>query len=424
MPTVTYLTGFEHGLHSISGGGLFSTLTGTAPTIDTAVVKDGVYSLKVPVPASAFECDNGLYTPSGTGFVMRFHFRFTGNPSSSILISESTVSAGISFTVRLEADGTIAIRCFGGTSPVDSAKSAVLAVDTWHLIEIVYDVSTTAYKARHRTNGVEASTDATQTGPAAGALTTVKMGCTNLLTLSTARDLWFDNVICGTTATTLTASVAFTDYWGDGKVIKILPASDGTHSFTDNDFSTGDAGTQRAVGYTDFWQMVDDAVPWTVTRDVNDNIAQRVVRSTAYVEINPADTPEFGTANAVRALLEYSADATGADTAGCIIRNSTPTAVVIWGDLPTAQGGNNGALADYSEITNFFKGVIATKPAAGWTPAEINALHWRFGGAGDVIGIPTVQALMLEVDYPPGGAPPPLIASDDSPIGLIGRGAG
>jgi hypothetical protein len=400
MPTAIYLTGFEHGLHSISGGGLFATITGTTPTIATDQVKDGTYSLKVPIPASAFECDTGLYTPSAQKMVARFHFRFSANPSAVVRIFENTVSATSGFHIRLQTDGTLNIQATGGTSPTPSAFSPVLAVDTWHLIEFVYDTTTAAYRARLRVNGVEVATDATLTDAGVGAPVSCKMGVTNSTTLTGAVDLWFDNVITGSYTDALTNGVAFTDYWGDGKGIKILAASDGTHSFTDNDFSTGDAGTQRAVGYTDFYLMVDDAVPWTTTRSTTDNIAQRVIRTTGYVEINPADTPETGTANAVRALLEYSASTSGADTAGCIIRNSTPTAVVIWGDLPTAQGGNNGALSDYSETTNFFKGAIATKPGAGWTPTEVNALHWRFGGAGDVVGIPTVQALMLEVDYP------------------------
>lgn len=401
MPTATYLTGFEHGLYSLSGKGLFNGITGTAPTIATDQVKDGTYSFKVPIPASAYQTNLEVFVPSGTRLVQRFYFRFSGNPSAAIFITESQVAASIWFDIVLSTTGTVHIDVGGGTGPVNSGDSPVLAVDTWHLIEIAMDVSTTAYRTRLKVNGTEVSGDGTTTGAGVGSITTANIGLIQSASLSTARDLWFDNLIYGSSTVTLDSNPNYSDYWGGGKVISLLPASDGTHSFTDNDFSTGDAGTQRAVGYTDFYLMVDDAAPWTTTRSATDNIAQRVVRATGYVEINPADTPETGTANAVRALLEYSASTAGADTAGCIIRNSTPTAVVIWGDLPVAQGGNGGALSDYSETTNFFKGAIATKPAAGWTPTEVNALHWRFGGAGDVIGIPTVDALMLEVDYPP-----------------------
>ena len=112
-------------------------------------------------------------------------------------------------------------------------------------------------------------------------------------------------------------------------------------------------------------------------------------------------TARSGLANAVRALLSYSSSDTTANTAGCIARNSAGTPTVIWGDLPVVAGGGGGALAAYSMTTNNFNGAIVTAPAAGWIAAEVNAVRWRFGGSDNIASIPTIQELMLEVDWPP-----------------------
>jgi hypothetical protein len=158
--------------------------------------------------------------------------------------------------------------------------------------------------------------------------------------------------------------------------------------------------------------MVDDAVPWTTTRSTTDNITQRVIRSTGYVEIKPATTALSGeTANDVRALAAYSSTASTANLAGMNIRNSLPTQDDIWGII-------GGTLQDHSETTNFFKAKIATKPAGLWTKTEIEALRWRVGGASDITPVPTWQFLMLEVDYPVAGGSPPA----EDPYPYVGGG--
>src|SRR4030095_13303901 len=261
-----------------------------------------------------------------------------------------------------------------------------LSVDgAYHLLEVYYKLDASPNEIRWRVDGAD-QTAASFTN-AARTCTNSNFGQVNgTSTYSFRVDDWVQGSASG-------------DYpFGAGHSEWLVAGSDGTHSFTANDFSTGDTGTQRASSYTSFFDMVHDPAPVSTTLSTTDNIPQRVIRTTGYVEIAPATTAETGTANGVRALLAWSSPQTQADTGACIARNSAGTAVVLFGDLPTAQGGNNGALADYSETANNFAGAVVTNPGT-WTPTEVNAVRWRCGGSDDITPVPTWQNLALEVDW-------------------------
>ena len=68
-----------------------------------------------------------------------------------------------------------------------------------------------------------------------------------------------------------------------------------------------------------------------------------------------------------------------------------------WQGVTTLQGTVGGTLANYAVTANNFKSGPVTKPAAGWTAAEVNAVRFRFGGwglckvlANHCLGRPTV----------------------------------
>ena len=93
--------------------------------------------------------------------------------------------------------------------------------------------------------------------------------------------------------------------------------------------------------------------------------------------------------------MSYISTATAANLAACDVRNSAGSVTELW-------GLTGGVGKDYSETTSQFKGAIVTRPAAGWTAAEINAIRFRFGGcvSADINPVPACQALMLEIDWP------------------------
>ena len=385
--TTDFNTGFEHGLASVNGVGLFDSLNAACTITSTGgEVRNGTYAGKLTYAAAAITFNKVAADSTKTKGLVRVAFKVITAPTSTNI-------AGIFVSRRVDVAAILAEVNSSGQIQVQHTTGSIVTGPgvndgAWHVLEMQFD-SGVAGTLDWRVDGVP-QTQAT------GSTTSSNIAswrCGSLRT-TTAGTIVVDDWINGFWTST-------SDWYGDGKGVSLLPGSDGTHSFTANDFSTGETGTQRASSYTDFYTMVDDAPPWSVTRSTTDNIAQRVVRTTGYVEIKPATASSSEpAANAVRALMSYSSAATQANTMGAIVRNSAGTANVLWGDLPTAQGGNNGALADYSENSNFFKSITVTKPAGTWTNTEIDAIRWRIGGADDISPVPTVQNLMLEIDYP------------------------
>jgi hypothetical protein len=78
------------------------------------------------------------------------------------------------------------------------------------------------------------------------------------------------------------------------------------------------------------------------------------------------------------------------------VRNSAGSVTELW-------GLTNGVGQAYNIVANQFKAAMVTVPAAGWTTSEVNAVLFRFGGctSADISPVPTAQAMMLEVDWPP-----------------------
>ena len=375
MPTLTQVCGFEFGVASVSGGGLADSAAGSFPTFPAG--RTG--GLCAQCAAASGGNATWSRTQTGSRLVMRFYFKITVAPSLNRVIFFCTVSGGGRPELRYRvSDGHLEFGFVGGTY----RDLGAISTGTWYRIDldINLNVGGTARSFDCRLDGA-AGTQATLT-VASGTFTRWEVGAGD--SVASAITVQFDDLV---------VSVTGADYpIGPGKVIGLRPGSDGTHSFTDNDFSTGDAGTLRAASYTDFYLMVDDN-PMTTARSTTDNIGQRVARTAGYVEIAPGTTPESGTANGVMAYLAYSSSTTTANDGKCEVRNSAGTATEIWGIFPST-------VRDYSENSNFFKRAMVTKPGADWTASEVNAIRWRCGGASDISPVPTWQALMLEVDYP------------------------
>lgn len=402
MPTPVFLTGFEHGIISAAGTGLFGALSPTPPVITavTAQVRNGDYAMSCPGSGAAGlrHIQTPVWTSSSV-VVGRLAFKFTANPTVECSLIESSGLGGTAwFRMYLQTDGKMRAGWFGGTGGVQSITASALALNTWHLLEWRFDSTTTAATIDWQVNSV-AQAQSTTTLTTAGGMTYHLIGQTdgggNIGTAG--QSISFDDICISTTAA---------DYpLGDGKVIKLLPGSDGTHSVAANQFLPGDSGgTAYTNASTTAFQMVDDdpvVVPWTTTRSTTDNIRQAIVGTSNYIEIRPTATPESGTANGVRATLAYSSPSgAGTNLAGAIVRNSGGNPVVIYGDLAVGGGGLGGAGQDYDLQTNTFKGAMVAIPGAGWTPSEVNAIRFRIGGSNDIAPVPTWQALMLEADYP------------------------
>ena len=176
-----------------------------------------------------------------------------------------------------------------------------------------------------------------------------------------------------------------------GVVEGIHPNEDGTHSFTAGDFRYNAAGSNILTSATDVNTYVDDAA----LTDVSDFIAQRVIRSTGYVEVGFGTAPFSHAAQAVAIVSSWHASATGANTVGLKMNDG--------GSLQDMLDEAGDGLADYSQTSVVFSEKILTAPPSGgtWTKAKLDAVLLRMGYATDVIGEPFWDGVMLEVAYAP-----------------------
>ncbi len=383
--TTLFLTGFEAGLLDTSGSlstgntALAKAIVGG--TIQSATPRSGNYYARIASSAQAGKISANLF-PNGQKIVSRVAFKVVSLASGNkAYILTHLISGGLEFNLYVDGtDGKLKAQVAGGT--VQISASAVND-GAWHVAEMMSDSSTTTLKLDWQVDGVS-GLRATGAIAAAANQLEAQLGSNSVSWTGTVE---YDDWISGAWTD------AALDWYGDGYIEAIVPGSDGTHSFTANDFSTGDAGIQRAPTYTAFWSNL--LTPFVVARNTLVNIAQRVVRTTGFVQIKPAAAPTGRpAANAVRTIMSYSSSGTQANSAALTVTSPTWGATAVW--------GASGAPADYSEATNFFKGLVLSNPQAGqvWDATRLNAITWQFGYSSDIAPVPTLQALLLEVDWP------------------------
>ena len=354
---------------------------GSGFSASTSSPRNGSYCAHLVAPANT--ASRATFVVTHTKGVQRFGVKVSSRPSSGtvILWHCTDATAGVPFSIQISSAGVLSAQVAGGTAQT----GPTIDTSNWHLIEVQFD--STAKTLDWKVDG-GAQTQATSAGTVSPP-NTMALGTPSTSQPAFTAD--YDDWILGTWTT------AATDWYGNGKVLAQLAGVDGTHA-TITSLSPGDAGTAYSGTPTNVNTMVDDPAGtggWTATRSTTDNIALRTATVGAYAEIKPATTAETGSANAVRAIMSYSSSTTAGNLAACDARNSAGTVTALFG----TTGGTG---ANYSVTANNFAGALVTVPAAGWTASEVNAVRFRFGGCTsvDVVPIPTVQAMMLEVDWP------------------------
>jgi hypothetical protein len=403
--TTQFCTGFEHGFlgaAAAAGGGLTGTavITGAGWSAP-ASPRNGAYCARLVAPANTANWFAVGPVLASAKVVERFAVKVSSRPTSGdSTIATGTITGGVlpAFKLTVSSTGVLKLIC-GAT-----VTGPTIDTTNWHLIEVQINTSANPWTADWKVDGVLQ----TQATNALAATTVASVALGNASQASTvgtqaAFTADYDDVIVGTWNGT-----AATDWYGDGKVLGQIAGVDGTHN-TVASFSFGDAGAALSGTVTTAETMVDDPPAtggWSATRDATDNLALRVATVAAYLEVKPEATSELGQANAVRAIMSYSSSTTTANLAGCDARNSA-------GVVTALRGLTGGVGAGFNVTANNFGGGIVTAPAAGWTAAEVNAVRFRFGGCTsvDISPVPTVQAMMLEVDWPV-RAPQPRTAAD------------
>ena len=371
--TAVFWTGFEYGVLSMQGAGLFNTIdnNGTATTISSAQANTGAYSLRTAPTTALASRAIRLIAGTPTVMVARHYFKIVTAPTSAAYIAEMDASVSAANPrIYLNPTGTaIELRC-GSTFVV---AIGTYTLNTWFYVDWKADMSANPWVLTGSVNG---GADATANfAQAADTFTAYRMGTGS--TTGPAFDVYHDDVLI---------SVTSGDYpLGAGGTEVIVPMSDGTHNAGANIM---EANGGADIGVTPAWSLVDD-VPISSTVDY---IQQAAAGTTNYAEVNFTDPTHNTQVYGVRAILAYMSAGTSSNQGATIVSNDNfATFEELFGN-PTTR-------ADMSEASLFYKTLFMTEPGGGWDSTTLNALKARMGYSGDASPIPQWHAIMMEIAY-------------------------
>lgn len=364
------------------GGGATTALTNrkywdaagaTAPSLETTTVLHGTTSAKWA--AAAAGGGQLSHTVGGTtatigGWVRR------GTGSQSSTTTYMRFLAGVTnFDCRLNSDGVLYLT----TGAIDGTELALHtpAADTWYWLTLSVDVSANPNTATAKVYSAALVLLGNRTrnvAVAADTLTTAQVGFT---AAGHNFDLFIDSYVVSDAATPLLPR----------KVQALAVSGNGTHSFTDNDFTNQVPANLTTA--SDIAALVDEFPP-----SLTDFVQQAVIRTTGYVEFAFADL-----------------DTTGLDAAGfvqlCIASHPVSTANANTSIMRLVDGGTvtAEALADMTvtaDTLEYHKHGYSVAPSTSgaWSNLLVNALKARWGFSDDVTPHPALDAIWLEVSSP------------------------
>jgi hypothetical protein len=350
--SAVWLTGMEHGVVSTVGGAIFSAVTG-APTADSATFRNGDYSLRI-ADTSASSTINARRAFTASVTVVRFAVRLAALPAVNSNLAY--VDSGTDLVLGYSS-ATQRLTLTAGTSTASSA--ATVSAGAWYVIDLRYDLSANPNVAAWRVNGV------VQTGLSRAAAATTAagfgLGATANASVYTAN---FDDIFVADQSTAYPL--------GDGRIVRLVPDSAGTHSGAAN-FRNDDGSAINATS----WQRLDD-VPMTSTADY---VRQQANSGTSYVELGFGDTGET-CIRELSAVLAYHAATNAANNGKASVFDGTAESVVHSGDM--------------SSTAIQYASAILVPAGPRWTQSSVNGLVARVGYSTDSNPNPYWDAIVIE----------------------------
>jgi len=374
MATPVWLTGFEHGVLSSSGGGLFNAVAGTVDTniaIDSSTKRSGSYSLRC-YPGSSTAC-NVAKTVSTNLLVGRYYVRFSSLPTADVTLSRGihgTGSCNLGYSYNSGNPRFYATHT-SGSAQYTAAGSVSAGV--WYRLDFRADVSGTTHYLDWQVDGA-AQTQATRGSASAQTIGTFAIG----IAMAGVADLNIDDVIIGYTTG---------DYpFGAGSIVGLSPDVDGSHDPDPVEKIYEDGDNLISGSYPAYSEL--SQVPLSSTTGY---IKQTSADTGDFVQVAFADTTK-STINGVSAILAYMSSAASPANQGATIIMSSATQTDVYGN-PTTR-------ADMGESSMFYKSAIVTPGSSPWTQSQVNNLYCNMGYSNDVAPVPYWENLMLEVDGP------------------------
>ena len=379
-PNPVWMTGFEHGVVSAQGGGLFDNVvvtSGGSITPDSTVTRHGAYSLKVDRTTMS----GSTYLEkqvSGPVLVMRFSVRLESLAMAQGGTHLMWIPQANGDFVRFEyqVSGSHFYVWWNGGSV--STGTITVAEDTWYTIDLKVDLSAATSRIDWAMNGVAQTAITKSATPST--VTSVRLGTD--YGLDPAFTANYDDVMLSMTGT---------DYpIGDQKILRLRPTGTGTHSspgdLQNNDGSAIDATTPGRL----------DDIPMS---SMTDYVQQVNLSTTSYAELTYEDTTE-SCVSAASGVLAYSSQTGTANHGKTSFFSGATESIVYDGDM--------------SETTLFYKSSMIT-PSSSWTPEVLNGLKARVGYSGDEKPPPYWESLIVE--YAVSELPPPTLTSTPGTLG-------
>ncbi|MEX2012126.1 MAG: hypothetical protein WEF51_07830 [Chloroflexota bacterium] len=382
-PTVApiWLTGFEHGAVSASGGGLFDTVVtvgGTNVTAPAAAARTGGYGLRVQT-TDIFSFGYARKNTTGAVRVARLSIQLPTLPVPATTDADLALfnaSTGSALKILYQGSSQkLALRIGTGT-PVE--MSGTFSAGTWYSFDVRYNVSTNPRRAEWQLDGV-AQTDVTSAEATATSVSSVQLGADS----GTSSNMYFDDVMVSSTS----ADYPIGELSIDALALNGMGVSVNPPSFQHNDNTAISATTYTRLDETPMTSLVDYIKQ--VTANVN-----------RYIEMTFADTTEE-CIRGVSAVLAYHGSATAANTGKTSIFVGATERIVYSGAM------NVTALA--------YKSLVVSPITAPWTQAALNGLLVRVGYSTDINPLPYWDAVLLEYGWR---------TSPPATITVVGTGGG
>ncbi len=380
---LTTITGAEEGIIAVGAGGtnttrLWTSITGT-PSIETSIVRTGARSYKFT--GAQFVYFVKTQTASSTVSYCRLYFRSdSATPSEFVPIWRTPLTAGSLAHIGFSTGGVMQAS-FAGNGTVSGTLT--ISANTWYGLEAQVDVRNNPTTIDWRLWAANTGwVEQTQVSFGQAATTSTQHNVGKVGSVGTT--LYIDDVVLGE-GTVIDAD------WTDnrprpGKVIRLLPNADGNHNIAGTpEFAIAAAGADIADSSTVVNTYINDDDQTVITGNW---VRQKIAAAGAYVAVAFEDTVETAI-RAVAVTSTHHSSSTGANQMSLRISDDAwATETAIW-----ATTNTNVTTALYLHKTS------ATPSSGGsWTQDKINSLQARWGYSGDIIDIPYLDSVSIQVE--------------------------
>lgn len=351
---------------------LYDVVAATVPTVDTSVFLHGSASMKFASGAASASSLRHTMS-SATGTMAGWARRSTGTPTSTSVYFQAT-GATSTVDVRLNSSGVLLLT--GGAVDGSEVTIHTPTAGSWYWYSVSWDWSANPNVSTVRVYDSNNLLVAIATRSGAVAADTATGAFYGYSAAGHGFDLNIDSYVLTDTYAPVSP-----------RKVQLLTPSNGTHSFTANDFQN-QASTNLTTA-SDIAALVDEFPP-----SISDFVKQVVIRATGYCEFIFSDLSTTGLNAAEFVQIGIASHPVGTANANTSIVRLNDS-----GTITSEPLTDMTFAADTLEyhITGYN---AAPSTSSSWTDALVNSLAARWGYSDDVTPPPALDGIWLEVVSP------------------------